>query len=774
MVEEEKLRVTPKPITGQPALDAELAMAEFVSREEDPYEQTQPFHHDDPFHDEPDEAELALVGTIFAEQYEILHVLGRGGMSVVYRARDQYLKQDVAIKTLHRTLTYDQNSLRRFQQEAATALNLDHQNIVRVRNFGISLGLPYMAMDLLEGVSFSDLIKKHDLLPVPHVLHIFSQACAGLAHAHGKGIIHRDIKPSNIMLMHYDGDPFFVKILDFGIAKLLPQDGEKISRLTQTGEIFGSPVYMCPEQWSGKAVDSRSDVYSLGCVLYETLQGRPPFFDSNVFETMHQHLMELPPPLDLPTMDRALCDRLEAVIFRAMEKQPEKRYQTMADFKKDIDAIAGDLEGGKLGRSLAAEFSRTGRQFKRAVVKVRPVYVALGILVASIAVLAGGFTWLDVGWFFRENSPVVAEFSWPPAPELTALAKKMSRKIPREVANKYRQHMEDLNLTMEITQMQYGRDSEQYAARMEKRAEIALKCGQKQNFLESLNTTAAIYSEVDKASPRLADARIVYAEALLADGSDDSVGRAAGILQQVLPFQEKCTYFDPNYATLLLGDIYYSKAAKVQLAIEKLTAAQIQKTDTAQMSNLSALISEQERMSVEAQQTYRMLWRAGNYDATITISDRDDRKIPLASAYTKARLADLQRWYLQNRKLIEPDQGGNSNPPQWTTLQTLEQSLYASALQEFKKGGNKQDSAKVSYYLGFLAEQKGDWAQARTYYAGAVGELKEMLKSRPSDLNVVLCDYARVLWKNQDFTEAIHVRKEAANTELQNDTPASQ
>src|SRR5262249_36204280 len=143
---------------------------------------------------------------------------------------------------------------------------------------------PYIVMDYLDGVSLSDLIKQDERLPVPTVLKIFTQVCNALSHAHNHGVVHRDLKPSNIMLQEKDGESNFVRIVDFGIAKVITPDGQQSHRLTQTGDIFGSPTYMSPEQCQGRVADTRSDVYAVGCVLYEALCGKPPHEGGSQFE----------------------------------------------------------------------------------------------------------------------------------------------------------------------------------------------------------------------------------------------------------------------------------------------------------------------------------------------------------------------------------------------------------------------------------------------------------------------------------------------------------
>lgn len=196
-----------------------------------------------------------LLGTVFAERYKVLSVLGRGGMSIVYKAKHTLMDRIVAIKLLQASLVSDPQSLSRFQREAKAVSALNHPHVILVYDFGVAdNGLPYLVMDYLEGQSLSDVIKDQGHISVSRCANIFLQSCEALQHAHGKGVLHRDLKPSNIMLVNNEGTTDFVKIVDFGIAKLI-NPGEESQRLTQTGEVIGSPLYMSPEQLMGRELD---------------------------------------------------------------------------------------------------------------------------------------------------------------------------------------------------------------------------------------------------------------------------------------------------------------------------------------------------------------------------------------------------------------------------------------------------------------------------------------------------------------------------------------
>ncbi|MBX9571939.1 MAG: protein kinase [Candidatus Obscuribacterales bacterium] len=277
------------------------------------------------------------VGENFADRYEILGIIGDGGMGKVYKARHNLMKRIVAIKMLLPHLVQSAAALKRFQQEAQAASALNHPNILTVYDFGISdQGMPYLVMDYLEGTSLAALLQEQGYLASERAIHIFSQACSALAHAHQKGVIHRDLKPANIMLIDYDGQPDFLKIVDFGIAKLLQPDGAE--QLTHTGEVFGSPLYMSPEQCRGRELDPRSDIYSLGCVMYRTVTGKPVFSGRDPMECMYKQVNDMPMSFNDVVPELGLSEKLESAIFRAISKDVEGRYTNMLEFREALEA----------------------------------------------------------------------------------------------------------------------------------------------------------------------------------------------------------------------------------------------------------------------------------------------------------------------------------------------------------------------------------------------------------------------------------------------------
>lgn len=278
-----------------------------------------------------------LIGTKLADRYLIMSVIGHGGMGVVYKARHELMDRIVAIKMLQSQLISDSMSVKRFQQEAKAASKLKHPNVITLYDFGVSpTGQPYLVMDYLEGISLADVIKKDGQVGVDRSIKIFAQACSALDHAHRQGVIHRDLKPGNIMLVEDDDDKDCVKVVDFGVAKLLWAGDDENQRLTQTGEVCGSPVYMSPEQCQGQKLDHRSDIYSMGVVVYEALTGRLPLLGKTMVDTMSKHISEMPQPFSVVRPDLYIPERLEAVVFKALAKDPRQRQQSMAEMEQEL------------------------------------------------------------------------------------------------------------------------------------------------------------------------------------------------------------------------------------------------------------------------------------------------------------------------------------------------------------------------------------------------------------------------------------------------------
>lgn len=278
-------------------------------------------------------------GMIVGEKYEILDAITDGGMGRIYKARHTLMNRTVAIKTILPTLITSKAAMKRLMQEASALSILDHPNILRVTDVGIEGGQPYLVMDFIQGTNLDHIVKNGEPLPPSRAVPMFIAAAAGLEHAHQRGVIHRDIKPANIMICQYDGNPDFVKIVDFGIAKLDASELGEAVNLTATGEIFGSPQYMSPEQCGAKPQDVRSDVYSLGCVMYFALTGHAPFTGGSPIECMYQQVHGEAVPFAQILPEVQLPRGLEEVVFKCLNKDPAGRYQTMEELRQALEAV---------------------------------------------------------------------------------------------------------------------------------------------------------------------------------------------------------------------------------------------------------------------------------------------------------------------------------------------------------------------------------------------------------------------------------------------------
>lgn len=292
-------------------------------------------------------------------RYEIISEIGQGAMGVVYKATDPLIDRTVAIKTINLGLAQEEKEEYegRFYQEAKAAGRLSHPNIVTIYDVGKSGEVAYIAMEFLQGRELRDILNDEQVLPVAQVLDIVLQVALGLAYAHEHGIVHRDVKPSNIMVIRNG----HVKITDFGIARM-----ESASVRTQTGMVLGSPKYMSPEQVMGRLIDQRSDIFSLGVMLYEMLTGKAPFAGENVNAIMYQTLNGIPPPPS--TLNSAVPDMLNFIVAKALAKNLDDRYQNAKDLADDLRACREALP-----RSSAAAGASTPASPSKALPDATPV-----------------------------------------------------------------------------------------------------------------------------------------------------------------------------------------------------------------------------------------------------------------------------------------------------------------------------------------------------------------------------------------------------------------
>jgi serine/threonine protein kinase len=276
-----------------------------------------------------------ILGQTFGGKYKVIRLLGEGGMGAVYEGEQQLgtTKRKVAVKTLHPHLSRDPKVKARFEREVGTVAELEHPNTIQVYDFGATAdGILYIVMEFLHGKSLANVLEKEGAMAPDRVDRIMQQICGSLEEAHGRGIVHRDLKPDNVVLVDRAGKKDFVKVLDFGIAKRSQEVDANEQKLTQQGTVLGTPPYMSPEQFAGRPIDARSDIYSLGVMAYEMLTGKLPFAANTAWEWATQHMTQAPIPLESHAEGMRAPAAMRSTIARALAKTPDDRFPTVKDF----------------------------------------------------------------------------------------------------------------------------------------------------------------------------------------------------------------------------------------------------------------------------------------------------------------------------------------------------------------------------------------------------------------------------------------------------------
>jgi serine/threonine-protein kinase len=290
-----------------------------------------------------------LTGQRLFGDYTITRKLGEGGMGAVYLAQQDVIKQEIAVKVLHTRAASSHEIIERFNREARVISLLSHPNIIRVFIFGrTEAGLMYMAMEYVKGTSLREHVQAHGMPDELTSIKIIKQMCSALAEAHDLSIVHRDLKPDNVLLTDFRGEKNFVKILDFGIAKITDTQAEE-KQLTQAGIVYGTPEYLSPEQAQAKTLDHRTDLYSLGVMLYEMIAGQVPFQAASAVQILTAHVFNEPPkPSEMSS--KPVSPTMENIILKAMAKDPDARFQSALEMFRALEMREREiLQERKLG-----------------------------------------------------------------------------------------------------------------------------------------------------------------------------------------------------------------------------------------------------------------------------------------------------------------------------------------------------------------------------------------------------------------------------------------
>ncbi len=321
----------------------------------------------------------SLVGLTLNNRYEVLDRIGEGGFGTIYLAKQLQMDRQVALKVLNPYMSDDPKLVERFRREAKAACNLRDPHTIITYDFDQTPdGVLYLAMEYLQGKTLFEILEELGGLTVERTISILSQCCSSLAEAHAKGIVHRDIKPENIFLENRPGHTDYVKILDFGIAKIVSGDAAQSPALTAAGQTLGTLEYMSPEQLTGKPLDGRSDIYALGILAYEMLTGRLPFESDNPASIISGHLRQQPLPPSQVAPEANIPQQVDEIILKMLAKNRDERYPDAESLKKDLDAL---IRSSKTLRALMEpEESDSG--------KISPLWIGLAA-VAVIGALIG-------------------------------------------------------------------------------------------------------------------------------------------------------------------------------------------------------------------------------------------------------------------------------------------------------------------------------------------------------------------------------------------------
>lgn len=337
-------------------------------------------------------------GDMVDGKYAIVSTISEGGWGSVYRARREDMERDVAIKVLHEHLSVDEKASKRFLREAKALNQLRHPSLTRVFAFGyLESRQPYFAMDYIEGQSLEALIKKKGYLTAEQTIAIFTDVCAALEEVHAAGVVHRDLKPSNIILRE-DGDRTIPVIVDFGLVAFDRTGSGMTTNLTKTGLVLGTPRYMSPEQCRGFSSDARSDIYSLGCTMYEALTGKPPFSSKNIMQLMAMHLQEQPPEVaircDTPEVGEALADCVMQCLSKDVKRRPQSadELQAMLQEAAKGNNIAARRDDPIDVRTPASPVRGDDRSAEKQDNSM-PLLSPAAVLVMLVLVIAGGAGW---------------------------------------------------------------------------------------------------------------------------------------------------------------------------------------------------------------------------------------------------------------------------------------------------------------------------------------------------------------------------------------------
>ncbi|HEY9790088.1 MAG TPA: serine/threonine-protein kinase [Candidatus Obscuribacterales bacterium] len=381
-----------------------------------------------------------IVGKIINDRYEVVENMTAGGWASVYRAKDIVENREVAIKVLHSYLLSDGETVARFKREAKAASALSHPSLAAVYDAGVlSEGQPFIVMEFVTGLTLAERMVTLGDLTAEQAIPLFIQVCEALEFAHSHGIIHRDIKPSNIMLSQTPKGDLLVKMVDFGLARAMEDSGLDMDQITRSGQTIGSPAYMSPEQCLGYKLDARSDIYSLGCTMYEAMTCKSPFIGQSILEYMHKHTYEQPRPVEIRSDEANVGYNMAHVIMQALAKNPEDRQQSMAQLSGQLKACVWQVpQDPAKQEDVRATFNKIATASSTNLAKMPKFHRLRGWL----SVLMPVFLLLVLGWVFinvvKHGDDYAAKL--PPVALPTDVAPAAQKPAAKPVVSKSKHH----------------------------------------------------------------------------------------------------------------------------------------------------------------------------------------------------------------------------------------------------------------------------------------------------------------------------------------------
>jgi serine/threonine protein kinase len=499
-----------------------------------------------------------LIGKVLDGRWKLIQFLGEGTMSRAYKAEHLQTGELVVLKMLHKHISINTANIRRFDAASREVMSMRHQRVAKMLDIHLdSEGEIFLVMEYLPGESLEEVLAKVGHLPVHRTIEIFSQVCDALETAHDDAIIHRDVKPSNIMLCQNDRGKDDIRVLDTGISKLVAEDEDVKSSgyITRNKEVMGSPMYMAPEQCMGKRTDIPADIYSLGCVIYEVLTGKPPFVGKNVLETAYKHMNEAPKPIAPDSAHDKVLSRLEAVIFKCLAKDPNERYQSASQVKNDLAVLSSASEADWQSNTFV--YKKTTKVKKRKKVEVREQtkpkmsIEIIALLGALVVICVVAIIWIVA--FLNSDSSEGPAYN---NDELWVIKDKGKQSEQPDYASQ-----EDAARTeMSRAERESGPDSKEYAAAVKELARVYVSSTHWQEAQTWLTKLTTLYPKLGMDSQLTGvKAELAYTNFLL-NKNNEAKDYANQAIKEVDAMQIPDEKKDAMLATPLqvLGEIYSS------------------------------------------------------------------------------------------------------------------------------------------------------------------------------------------------------------------------